>query len=85
MLNHLCGSFCDNGDEWVHLRIERDLKNIVTAPRGKKLPEGENLSEYRGYVYFVTSTEMDTVKIGYSKNPGQGLENYDVATVVILA
>ncbi|GCZ30962.1 replication protein [Escherichia coli] len=61
--------FCDNGDEWVHLRIERDLKNIVTAPRGKKLPEGENLSEYRGYVYFVTSTEMDTVKIGYSKNP----------------
>lgn len=61
--------FCDNGDEWVHLRIERDLKNIVTAPRGKKLPEGENLSGYRGYVYFVTSPEMDTVKIGYSKNP----------------
>ncbi|EFQ6907328.1 DUF1376 domain-containing protein [Escherichia coli] len=61
--------FCDNGDEWMHLRIERDLKNIVTAPRGKKLPEGENLSGYRGYVYFVTSTEMDTVKIGYSKNP----------------
>ncbi|MGT6664076.1 DUF1376 domain-containing protein [Escherichia coli] len=61
--------FCDNGDEWVHLRVERDLKNIVTAPRGKKLPEGENLSGYRGYVYFVTSTEMDTVKIGYSKNP----------------
>ncbi|MFG3963083.1 DUF1376 domain-containing protein [Escherichia coli] len=61
--------FCDNGDEWVHLRIERDLKNIVTAPRGKKLPEGENLSGYKGYVYFVTSTEMDTVKIGYSKNP----------------
>ncbi len=53
----------------MHLRIERDLKNIVSAPRGKKLPDGENLSGYRGYVYFVTSTEMDTVKIGYSKNP----------------
>ena len=28
MLNHPCGSFCDNGDEWVHLRIEEDLASV---------------------------------------------------------
>ncbi len=28
MLNHPCGSFCDNGEEWVHLRIEEDLASV---------------------------------------------------------
>ena len=77
--------FGDNGEEWVHLRIERDLKNIVTSPKGKKLPEGGNSPGYKGYIYFVTSPEMDTVKIGYSKKLGRGLVNYVVTTGVALA
>lgn len=33
------------------------------------LPKGENLQGYKGYVYFIADKAMQTVKIGYSKNP----------------
>ena len=61
--------FEDDGDRWVHLRIEKDLEAIHTSPRGKRLPDGGSLKGYKGYVYFVTSDKNEQVKIGYSKNP----------------
>ena len=61
--------FDDDGEQWIHLRIENDLEKISTSPRGKKLPGGDTLSGYKGYVYFMTSPDIDTVKVGYSKNP----------------
>lgn len=61
--------FDDDGEQWIHLRIENDLEKVATSPRGKKLPGGDTLTGYKGYVYFMTSPEIDAVKIGYSKNP----------------
>ena len=61
--------FEDDGENWIHLRIERDIELVLTSPRGKKLPGGDSLSGYKGYVYFVTEPGNELVKIGYSKNP----------------
>ncbi len=61
--------FEDDGENWIHLRIERDIELVLTSPRGKKLPGGDSLSGYKGYVYFVTEPGVELVKIGYSKNP----------------
>ncbi|PWD04097.1 DUF1376 domain-containing protein [Pseudomonas amygdali pv. lachrymans] len=61
--------FEDSGEAWIHLRVERDIETVLTSPRGKKLPGGDSLSGYKGYVYFVTDSSSDIVKIGYSKNP----------------
>lgn len=61
--------FEDDGEQWIHLRIERDIESVLTSPRGKKLPDGDSLSGLKGYVYFVTEPNSDLVKIGYSKNP----------------
>ncbi|WP_196304128.1 DUF1376 domain-containing protein [Pseudomonas fluorescens] len=61
--------FEDDGEQWIHLRIERDIETVHTSPRGKKLPGSESLSGYKGYVYFVTDENTELVKIGYSKNP----------------
>lgn len=33
------------------------------------LPDGESLDGYKGYVYFISDSNLETVKIGYSKNP----------------
>ncbi|GLX90665.1 hypothetical protein Pfra02_32330 [Pseudomonas fragi] len=61
--------FEDDGERWIHLRLERDLETVTSSPRGKKLPDGDNISGFKGYVYFVTEPDSDLVKIGYSKNP----------------
>lgn len=61
--------FESDGEQWIHLRIERDIEAVHTSPRGKKLPGGDSLSGYKGYVYFVTDENTELVKIGYSKNP----------------
>lgn len=61
--------FEDDGERWTHSRIEDDLLNIATNPRGKPLPNGDSLSGYKGYVYFIGSDDSDLVKVGYSKNP----------------
>ncbi|MFJ7315254.1 DUF1376 domain-containing protein [Pseudomonas sp. NPDC098747] len=61
--------FEDDGESWIHLRIERDIAAVLTAPRGKNLPGSESLLGFKGYVYFVTEPSSDLVKIGYSKNP----------------
>ena len=61
--------FTDDGDRWVHLRIEADLDAVNTKPRGKQLPNGESLTGYNGYVYFVAGDDSGLVKVGYSKNP----------------
>jgi hypothetical protein len=61
--------FESDGEHWIHLRIERDIEAVHTSPRGKKLPGGDSLSGYKGYVYFVTDENTELVKIGYSKNP----------------
>ncbi|MCU7218039.1 DUF1376 domain-containing protein [Pseudomonas sp. VE 196-7] len=61
--------FEDDGERWIHLRLERDIESVMTSPRGKKLPDGESISGFKGYVYFVTAPDSDLVKIGYSKNP----------------
>jgi hypothetical protein len=37
--------------------------------RKPDLPDGEELGDYRGYVYFIGDPASGTVKIGYSKNP----------------
>lgn len=67
--NALSEFFEDDGERWIHLRLERDIESVLTSPRGKKLPEGESISGFKGYVYFVTAPDSDLVKIGYSKNP----------------
>lgn len=61
--------FEDDGDSWVHLRIERDIETVVSSPRGKKLPVGETLKGFSGYVYFIKNHNSGLVKVGYSKNP----------------
>ncbi|WP_338576277.1 DUF1376 domain-containing protein [Pseudomonas canadensis] len=61
--------FEDDGEQWIHLRIERDIETVLTSPRGKKLPDGDSLSGFKGYVYFVTDPDSYLVKVGYSKNP----------------
>ncbi|WP_341959220.1 DUF1376 domain-containing protein [Pseudomonas sp. RC10] len=61
--------FEDDGEQWIHLRIERDIETVTTKPRGKSLPGGDSLTGYKGYVYFVTDPSSDLVKVGYSKNP----------------
>lgn len=65
----LCEFFEDDGENWVHLRLERDIEAVVTSPRGKKLPGNDSLAGYKGYVYFVTDPASALVKVGYSKNP----------------
>lgn len=79
--------FEDDGENWVHLRIERDIEHVNSSPRGKKLPGGDSLTGFKGYVYFVTSPEMETVKIGYSKNPwariGELRRNYGSSLSVV--
>lgn len=37
--------------------------------RKSTLPDGETLEGYKGYVYFIGSKPLKTVKIGFSKNP----------------
>ncbi|WP_437889323.1 DUF1376 domain-containing protein [Phytobacter sp. V91] len=61
--------FEDDGESWVHLRIERDIETVVTSPRGKKLPGGDPLKGFNGYVYFIKNPASGLIKIGYSKNP----------------
>lgn len=61
--------FEDDGDSWIHLRIERDIETVVTSPRGKKLPGGDSLKGFNGYAYFIKNPSSGLVKIGYSKNP----------------
>lgn len=61
--------FEDGEDSWVHLRLERDIETVVTSPRGKKLPAGESLKGFNGYVYFINNPATGLIKIGYSKNP----------------
>jgi len=79
--------FEDDGEQWIHLRIERDIESVLTSPRGKKLPEGDSISGFKGYVYFVTDPGSDLVKIGYSKNPWARLSElrrtYGVALSVV--
>lgn len=33
------------------------------------LPDGESLDGYNGYIYFIADDRLETVKIGYSRNP----------------
>jgi len=54
---------------WWHGRIEKDLASININPRGKALPSGESLENYRGYVYFVSGPGSPEIKVGYSRNP----------------
>ncbi|MEB0325779.1 DUF1376 domain-containing protein [Citrobacter portucalensis] len=61
--------FEDDGENWIHLRIERDIESVVTSPRGKKLPGGDSLKGFNGYVYFIKNPASGLIKIGYSKNP----------------
>ncbi|MEB2411004.1 DUF1376 domain-containing protein [Enterobacter asburiae] len=61
--------FEDDGENWIHLRIERDIEAVVTSPRGKKLPSGDSLKGFNGYVYFIKNPASGLIKIGYSKNP----------------
>ena len=61
--------FEEDNDNWVHLRIERDIETVTSSPRGKKLPAGESLKGFNGYVYFITNPISGLIKIGYSKNP----------------
>jgi uncharacterized protein YdaU (DUF1376 family) len=61
--------FEDDGESWVHLRIERDMESVVSTSKGKKYADGKSLADYKGKIYFITSPELDIVKIGYSKNP----------------
>jgi hypothetical protein len=61
--------FEEEGDSWVHIRIERDIEAVVSSPRGRKLPNGDSLKGFNGYVYFITNPDTGLVKIGYSKNP----------------
>lgn len=58
-----------SGKTWVHHRIEEDLKRISESPRGKPLPKGESLKDYRGYIYFMERPDRGVIKVGYSKNP----------------
>lgn len=59
--------FVDDGESWVHLRIERDIETILSSPKNK--PGGEVQANYKGHIYFITSPDLNVVKIGYSKNP----------------
>ncbi len=44
MLNHPCRSFfCDNGEEWVHLRIEEDLASVREKINQKNQPQEKHL------------------------------------------
>ncbi|WP_227819134.1 DUF1376 domain-containing protein [Raoultella ornithinolytica] len=61
--------FEEENESWVHLRIERDIENVTSSPRGKKLPTGESLKGFNGYVYFIRNPLSGLIKIGYSKNP----------------
>lgn len=61
--------FEDDGESWIHLRIERDMESVVSTSKGKKYADGKSLADYKGKIYFITSPELDIVKIGYSKNP----------------
>ncbi|HGH5401274.1 TPA: DUF1376 domain-containing protein [Raoultella ornithinolytica] len=61
--------FEEENDSWVHLRIERDIETVTSSPRGKKLPTGESLKGFNGYVYFIRNPLSGLIKIGYSKNP----------------
>lgn len=61
--------FEDDGESWIHLRIERDIETVLTSPRGKKLPGGDSLKGFNGYVYFIKNPASGLIKIGYSKNP----------------
>lgn len=61
--------FEEDNDNWVHLRIERDIETVTSSPRGKKLPAGESLKGFNGYVYFIKNPISGLIKIGYSKNP----------------
>lgn len=61
--------FEEGNDTWVHLRIERDIETVTSSPRGKKLPTGESLKGFNGYVYFIKNPLSGLIKIGYSKNP----------------
>lgn len=61
--------FEDDGESWIHLRIERDIEAVLTSPRGKKLPGGDTLKGFNGYVYFIKNPATGLIKIGYSKNP----------------
>jgi hypothetical protein len=51
------------GDDWQPAKWD---KRQYKQP---DLPAGESLEGYRGYVYFIADDTMETVKIGYSKNP----------------
>ena len=59
--------FEDDGDSWVHLRIERDIETVTSSAKSR--PAAEGATAYKGHIYFITSPELDVVKIGYSKNP----------------
>lgn len=61
--------FEDDGDNWIHLRIERDIEAVTNSPRGKKQSSGGNIADFKGYLYFISSPDLETVKIGYSRNP----------------
>lgn len=61
--------FEDDGECWIHFRIERDMESVVSSSKGKKYAGDESFINYKGKIYFITSPELDVVKIGYSKNP----------------
>ncbi|HFP9305375.1 DUF1376 domain-containing protein [Raoultella planticola] len=84
--------FVDDGENWVHLRIERDIETILSSAKNK--PGSEAQANYKGHIYFITSPALNVVKIGYSKNPWSRLSelrrNYGseltvVATIRIVA
>ena len=51
------------GENW------HPVKWDMRQHREPKLPKGESLDGCKGYVYFISDTKRETVKIGYSKNP----------------
>lgn len=59
--------FEDDGESWVHLRIERDIETVTSSSKSR--PAIEGATSYKGHLYFITGPELDVVKIGYSKNP----------------
>jgi len=62
--------------------IDEEFQPIGWAKRQydgpAKLPEGESLEGYKGYVYFIGGNS-GPVKIGYSKNPWARLKDFQTA------
>lgn len=66
----------DENGYWVHERIEEDLKRV--AERGAS--DSLTGASWKGYVYFIATKNMKTVKIGYSKNPWARLKDLQMSS-----